>query len=178
MKYIALLRGINVGGNSLIKMVELKLAFEKSGYTNVVTYINSGNVIFESDEKDLEKITKKLEKNLSEEFSMPLRVVVRSQKELQEVAEDIPVEWKKEDVRKYVAFVKEPIQSDEAIKEFELKEGVDSVKQGNHVIYMTTKLEGLTKTRFTKLAGKKIYKDITIRNFNTVEKILGIMERV
>lgn len=60
MKYVAFLRGINVGGNSIVKMLELKEAFIKSGFINVLTYINSGNVIFESDEKDIERIEKKL----------------------------------------------------------------------------------------------------------------------
>jgi uncharacterized protein (DUF1697 family) len=177
MKYVALLRGINVGGNSLIKMSELKFAFEQSGCMNVLTYINSGNVIFESDKKG-EKLTEILEKDLPKTFDMNLRLVILSEKEMEEVIANIPDEWKKEiDLRKYVAFVKDPVQPNEAIKEFDIKEGIDSVKEGKHVIYMSTKLEGITKSKFSKLAGKKIYKDITIRNFNTVEKITGIIQK-
>ena len=56
MKYVALLRGINVGGNNRVPMAELKLCFEKMGFNNVVTYINSGNVIFESNQTDLVRI--------------------------------------------------------------------------------------------------------------------------
>jgi uncharacterized protein (DUF1697 family) len=195
MKYIALLRGINVGGNTLIKMVELKAAFEKCGYTCVSTYINSGNVIFESSEKDINKIILHLEKELSKTFSYNLRLVVRSLKELQGVVADVPKDWiKKNDLRMYVAFIKEPVKAEDIAKEFEIKEGVDSIQVGEHVIYMSTKMEGLTKSRFSKLAGKNFYKrslqgthykkiiyepyqDMTIRNFNTVGKILGIMEK-
>lgn len=176
MRYIALLRGINVGGNSLIKMIELKSAFEKSGYTNVVTYINSGNVIFESEEKDLVKITEKLEKNLSKEFAMPLRVIVRSQKELEAIVSNVPDNWKNgSDVRKYVSFILTSANAKDIAKFIDLREGVDELKVGKEVLYMTTKMEGLTKSGFTKMIGKKFYKDMTMRNFNTVEKILGIM---
>jgi uncharacterized protein (DUF1697 family) len=179
MKYIGLLRGINVGGNSLIKMIELKAAFEKSGYTNVVTYINSGNVIFESDEKDVGKITKTLEKNLSQEFGMPLRVVVRSYNELQEIVSNVPSCWTDgSDVRKYISFILEPSNAKDIAQEIDLREGVDELKIGKQVLYMTTKMSGLTKSGFIKMIGKKIYKEMTMRNFNTVEKVLGIMEKV
>jgi uncharacterized protein (DUF1697 family) len=179
MKYIGLLRGINVGGNSLIKMIELKAAFEKSGYTNVVTYINSGNVIFQSDEKDVRKITKTLEKNLSQEFGMLLRVVVRSHNELQEIVSNVPSCWTDgSDVRKYISFILEPSNAKDIAQEIDLREGVDELKIGKQVLYMTTKMSGLTKSGFTKMIGKKIYKEMTMRNFNTVEKIWGIMEKV
>lgn len=176
MKYVAFLRGINVGGNSLIKMAELKIAFEKSRCTNVITYINSGNVIFESDKQDVQ-LVKLLEKDLSQEFGMNLTVVVRSQKEMEEVIADAPKEWEKDDVRKYVSFIRDHVQMNEVVKEVDVREGVDSLKVGKHVLYMTTKMEGLTKSGFTKLVGKKIYKEMTMRNCNTVEKIMGIMER-
>lgn len=64
MKYIALIRGINVGGNNMIKMDERREAVGKSGFKNVSTYIQSGNVLFESDKYNIENITKTLEDTL------------------------------------------------------------------------------------------------------------------
>ncbi len=175
-KYVALLRGINVGGNNIIKMAELKIAFEKNSFTNVKTYINSGNVIFESAEKDIAKITQNIEKDIAKTFKQNLQVVVISQKQLETVISEIPTEWKKgHDLRCYIAFIKEPFTPADFIKEVKLKENVDSVKTGKKVVYMSTKLEGLTKSGFTKLAGTKIYKNITIRNLNTSQKLLALM---
>jgi uncharacterized protein (DUF1697 family) len=63
------------------------------------------------------------------------------------------------------------------LKEITLNEGVDFIAVGIGVLYMSTKLSGITKSRFSKLAGKKIYKDITIRNYNTTQKLLELMEK-
>src|SRR4051812_40917925 len=94
MKFVALLRGINVGGNNALKMSELKEVFEKAGYTHVKTYINSGNIIFESEEKESENLERKVEELISNYF-FPLRVVVLSQTELQHVLSNTPSSWKK-----------------------------------------------------------------------------------
>jgi len=177
MKYLALLRGINVGGNRIIKMVDLKVAFEKSGFTDVTTFIQSGNVVFSSDEKDTEKIARKLEDTVLQTFKINSRIVVKSYSQLKKVLEEVPSEWKKEnDLRCYLAFIKEPVSASDVLKEVALKEGVDSAKAGEGVLYMTTKMSGLTQSGFTKLATKKIYKDLTIRNYNTSQKLLALME--
>lgn len=177
MKYVALLRGINVGGNNLIKMLALKEAFEKSGFKNVRTLINSGNVIFESDEKDSEKLTKKLEDMLTKTFNYNARVMVRSHEQVKQIVAAVPNEWKTStDLRCYVGFLAESV-TDDAIKEVGVREGVDSLKVGPGVLYMTTLLSALTKSAFNKLIGKKIYQDMTIRNYNTTKKLLALMEQ-
>lgn len=176
MKYVGLLRGINVGGNTLVKMSDLKKAVENCGYDKVLTYINSGNVIFETDQKDSTKITETLEKEFAKTLHHNLRVVVRSHSQLQKIVDEIPSLWKKNtDVRCYIAFVKEPVTPDVVIAEITCKEGIDFVHEGNGVVYMSTLLTGITNSGFAILAAKKIYKDITIRNYNTVQKILALM---
>ena len=175
MKYVAFLRGINVGGNSLIKMSALKEAVERAGFENVATYIASGNVIFESD-MPADTIRDRLEKNLSKVFKLNLKIVLRSQTQLKKALAEVPEVWGKEKLRCYMAFVREPIAAEDVLKEIQLKEEVDSVKVGPGVVYMTTKLEGITKSGFTKLAGKKIYKEITIRTYNTAQKIFELMK--
>lgn len=177
MKYVALIRGINVGGNNVIKMTDLKEAFEKAGFTDVATYIQSGNVIFFSEEKSTTKIAQKLESNLSKVFKLDLRVVVQSSTDIVDIVARAPDTWKNgDDLRCYVAFVRAPITPTDILCEVTLNEGIDSAKTGPGVLYMSTKLEGITKSGFTKLAGKKIYKDITIRNYNTVLKLLSLMQ--
>lgn len=177
MKYVALLRGINVGGNNIIKMLTLKEAFEERGFKNVLTYINSGNVIFESDEEDGEKLTSKIETMLSITFHYKARVIVKSHEQIKHIVANVPKEWKTSiDIRCYVGFLADSV-TEEAIKEVRIKEGVDSLKVEQGVLYMTTVLSALTKSEFNKLTGKKIYQDMTIRNYNTTQKILALMEK-
>ncbi|HYE22578.1 MAG TPA: DUF1697 domain-containing protein [Verrucomicrobiae bacterium] len=178
MKYVALLRGINVGGNNIIKMIKLKASFEKTGFKNVITYIQSGNVIFESAEKNIPKLERKIEKALSKEFKYNSRVVVRSQAQLKKVLAEIPSDWKKRtDLRCNVCFVKAPLNAQEVLKEIELKQGVDFVKTGKGVVYTSTLMNSLTQSKFSKLVMKKVYQFITIRNLNTTQKLVALMEK-
>src|SRR5215212_328504 len=96
IQYLALLRGINVGGNNIIKMVDLKACFENIGFTKVATFIQSGNVLFRSAEKDKTKLTQKIEQGLSERFSYTSRLVVVTYKELKKAVERAPMGFGKE----------------------------------------------------------------------------------
>jgi uncharacterized protein (DUF1697 family) len=176
MKYIALLRGINVGGNAIIKMADLKKAVEDIGFTHVSTYIQSGNIIFESDHGDIEKIIARLEDALLKKFQFKSGIVVKTYEQLKKIVSEVPADWKKrDDLRCYLAFVREPVSAADVLREIKLKEGVDFVKAGDGVVYMSTLLSGLTKSGFTRLAGTKVCKDITIRNYNTAQKLLALM---
>jgi uncharacterized protein (DUF1697 family) len=177
MKYVALLRGVNVGGNNSIKMNSLVHAFEKEGFTNVSTYIQSGNVIFESGSQDKESLVTRIEHMLTATFRYPSTIVLRSEKELHKIISHVPDMWKKDgDLRCYILFVKEPMTAEEVAKEIETKEGIDFLSIGNGALYMGTKMEGITKSKFSKFIGKKVYKDVTMRNYKTSRIILEIME--
>lgn len=175
--YVALLRGINVGGNNIIKMADLKAAFEKKGYAHVTTYIQSGNVIFSSDEKKIDKLEREIEAFLSQTFKYTSKVMVRTHEQIKKTLANAPSDWKSENVRKYIAFVKAPLTATAAINQVETKEGIDTVKAGNEALYLTTLMSALTKSKFSKLAGKKIYQDLTIRNHNTTQKIEALMQK-
>jgi uncharacterized protein (DUF1697 family) len=172
--YIALLRGINVGGNNIIKMTALKEAVEKCGFDNVSTYIQSGNVIFESEEHDTKRLVETLELALSNRFDYQSKVVVVSRDHLQTILDKVPIEWKTHNnLRCYIAFVKEPMTAKKVLAEINIKSGVDFVRIGRGVLYMSTLLSGITKSGFTKLVGTNVYQHITIRNYNTAQKILA-----
>lgn len=177
MKYLALLRGINVGGKSTVSMAILKGVFEKAGFEDVSTYINSGNVLFASDQNDPHTLENEIEEVLAKTF-FPIRVVVVSENNLRRVSEEIPAMWKTDDVRKYVAFLKHPATPEDFVQEVQPKEGVDFIDKGSGVVYLTTRMEGLTKSSFPKLITKKIYQAMTMRNFNTVQKLFGLMEEM
>jgi len=89
-RHIAFLRGKNVGGNNIIKMADLKTCFEEMGFTNVVTYIQSGNVLFDSNENDQFKLKQQIEKALSERFGYSSKVVLLSQQALIQIINVTP----------------------------------------------------------------------------------------
>ncbi len=176
MKYIALLRGINVGGKSLVKMANLRESVTKAGFTNVTTLINSGNVIFESKIVNKSQISKSIEIAVSKILGKKIPIIIVTSEELKKVVEESPSIWKKKNnLRCYIAFIKKPVEPDDVLKEIKLNPDVDLVEKGPGVLYMGTLLSGITKSGFSRLASKKIYQDITIRNFKTVQKLLDII---
>lgn len=176
MKYLALLRGINVGGKNMIKMSALKETFQHAGFTNVTTYINSGNILFESDKSNTEHLTEEIDALLQKTF-FSINTVVLSYKNLADIITHVPNTWTQKSLRKYVGFIKGPAKPDEIIKEVQLKDNIDFIEKGPHVVYMSTKMTGLTKSGFPKLITKPVYKYVTIRNYNTVQKLLMYMEQ-
>ncbi len=177
--YLALLRGINVGGNNIIKMVDLKACFESMGLTDVVTYIQSGNVIFKSAEKDKAKLTTKIEAGLTERFNYGARLVIVTHKQLKQAVEESPRGFGKEpDKFRYdVIFLKEPVTPKEAMKSVSVKEGLDNAYTGIDVLYFSYLLSRATQSRLPKIAGMPVYQSMTIRNWNTTTKLLALMEK-
>lgn len=176
LTFVALIRGINVGGNGIIRMVDLRDAMGKCGFENVRTYIQSGNVIFEST-GSTRIISAKLEQCIAESFGIDTRVIVKTGDEFADIIGRVPKEWKKGDgLRRYLAFVDGKKIAMEVLRESEPREGVDTIAMGDGVLYLTTTLAGITKSGFTKLIGKPVYKKLTIRNYSTSLKILGLIE--
>ena len=90
MRYIALLRGINLGGNVMVKMEELRKAFEGLGFENVKTYINSGNVAFDSRKTTESKLVDQIESAVEKMVGRPVAVMVRSQKDIERILAENP----------------------------------------------------------------------------------------
>src|ERR1044072_852365 len=91
--YVALLRGVNVGGNNMISMSALKQSFETIGFTHVVPYINSGNIIFNAKENDARKLEQKIERMLVKDYELNSKIVVRSLSEMETLVQSLPREW-------------------------------------------------------------------------------------
>jgi len=177
MKYVALLRGINVGGKTLIKMADLKAAIEDAGFSDVTTLIASGNVIFSSPERHQAKIEDTLEKVIHARFKLPVRVLVYSKDQMEHVIGDVPRGWNtRKDIRMYVAFLKAPTTPSQVVSQMKPKEGIDEITPGPSVVYMATLMSGLTKSNINKIIGTKIYGNMTMRNYNTTKKIFHLLE--
>ena len=91
--YVALLRGINVGGNNKIEMAKLKAGFEKLGHQDIVTYINSGNIIFSTKKTDESKLTSEIERMIKKQFKLDIPVVLRTKENIEKVYKKIPPDW-------------------------------------------------------------------------------------
>ena len=175
MKYLALLRGINVGGNNIIKMADLKACFEDMGFEDVKTYIQSGNVLFNSAEGKATLI-EKIEATLSKKFNYKSLIVLITDKELAQVIEEAPKGFgqKPDEYRYDVMFVKEPLTAKEAIGQISLKEGVDSSYAGKHAIYFSRLISKAGQSHLPKIIKLALYKNITVRNWNTSTKLLSL----
>ena len=93
MRYVALLRGINVGGKTLIKMEDLKACIEALGLDGVSTYIASGNVLFETSQRSAAKLEAKIESAIERRFQLPVKVVVLDRAEYGRIVKAIPKSW-------------------------------------------------------------------------------------
>ena len=177
--YIALLRGINVGGSNVIKMTNLKEYFENIGFTDVATYIQSGNVVFRSDERDADELMSKIERALSARFAYTSRVVVLTHKQLTRVVEHAPDGFGKEpeQYRYDVIFLKKPLTETEAMKSVSLKEGVDTAHKGKGVLYFSRLISKATQSHLSRIVTLPVYQNMTIRNWNTTTKLLALMDR-
>ncbi len=177
-QYLVLLRGINVGGKNIIKMADLKASFEEMGFSNVVTYIQSGNVVFQSDDKDKTALTTRIEKGLSKRFNINAKVVVISQKELAGIVKSAPEGFGKEEkkFRYDIIFLMEPLTPKEAMKSVSVREGVDTAHAGKQALYFSRLISRASQSYLTKIIGMPVYQNMTIRNWNTTTRLLALME--
>jgi len=171
-RYVALLRGINVSGQKLIKMEELRKHFELPGFSNIVTYIQSGNVLFDTKEKKQDLIRKQIEDQLIVKLGYAVPVIVRSIEEIGEAIAnnpfDTPVGAGK--ARLYVSFLSgyPNEQLIELIESFSYE--MEKVKVVNREVYLLTESYGSTKFPNTFIE-KKLGVQSTVRNWNTVNKL-------
>jgi len=174
-QYITLLRGINVGGNNIIKITDLKSCFESMGFTGVSTYIQSGNVIFFSGERDKAKLSVKIEKALSERFNYSSRIVLKTKQELEAIVAGAPFGFGKfpGEYKYDVMFLREGHSASDLMKQIPLKEGVDQVWNGAGVIYFSRLGSKSSQSRMSKIITMAFYREITIRNWNTTTKLLN-----
>jgi uncharacterized protein (DUF1697 family) len=175
--YVALLRGINVGGKNLIRMPALKAAFEAEGFDDVATYIQSGNVLFSSPEKGSRTLTDRIEGMLAEAFDYVPTVVVRSRSQMKAIVERAPKGFGSQPARyRYnVIFLRDPLTAKAAITTVPTNPDVDMSHAGPGVLYFSNLMARATASRLSKIAASPIYPSITMRNWNTTTKLLTLM---
>jgi uncharacterized protein (DUF1697 family) len=176
MVYIALLRGINVGGNNKIDMKLLKKAFEQVGMDNVVTYINSGNIIFTSNIQAKSEIAQILETAISENFGLQIKVLILSLEDMERVMLSLPESWTNDDKMKSdVLFLWDHINDESVLDKLVIKPEIETVKYVPGAILWSVDKENVTKSGITKLVGTALYRQMTVRNVNTTRKVYELM---
>lgn len=176
--FVALLRGVNVGGNNMISMKALKESFEAIGFSEVSTYINSGNIIFKTKETDARKLERKIEQMLVKDFQLDSKVVVRSLAEMETLVKSLPASWNDPDRwRYYVVFLRHSIDSEKILEGLHANPDVEEIVYRPGTLLWSALISELTKSKIQKLLSKKIYQDITIRNLNTTNKLHALMKK-
>ncbi len=176
-RYVVLLRGVNVGGKNLIKMSALAACLEAAGFVDVVTYIQSGNVLISSPETRRPVLTRRLEQLLGERFAYRASVVIRDTRELRRVVDKAPPGFGGDPAtyRYDVLFLKEPLTAAEAMKHVTIKEGVDEAHAGRGVLYCSRLVARASASQLSRLTQLPIYQRMTIRNWNTTTRLLQMM---
>jgi uncharacterized protein (DUF1697 family) len=177
-RYVALLRGINVGGKNLIAMPALAACFEAHSFRAVATYIQSGNVLFEAGESSSAALAARIEAMLEAAFGYRACVVLQTEKQLRQVVHDAPDGFGAEPARhRYdVIYLKPPLRSATAITSMPTREGVDRVFAGPGVLYFSRLISRASQSRLSRLASMPIYQKMTIRNWNTTTTLLKMLE--
>lgn len=178
MRYVALLRGINVGGRHLIPMVDLRAAVAALGAADVTTYIQGGNVLFDAGDDDPATWTERLEAALSARFDYAASVVLRSHDELRAVVAGAPPDFGREPdrFREDVLFLKAPLDAASAIAQVPTRAGVDRVVAGDGVLYASRLAERASQSRLPRIVGLPIYQHMTIRNWRTTTTLLRLLD--
>jgi uncharacterized protein (DUF1697 family) len=175
-KYLALLRGINVGGKNKVEMKKLKTIFENVGFANVFTFINSGNVIFESKEKNNDKLITLIKSKLKKSFNFDVPLLIRDQFNIKKLAANIPPVWENnEKQRTDILFLWDEFDNRNSIKLIKQVNGVDNIIYCKGAIVWNINKTEYKRSGMNKFIGTTLYKNMTARNVNTVRKIANLM---
>ena len=175
-KYIALLRGINVGGKNTVPMPQLKALFEKAGFTDVSTYINSGNVLFTADGPE-DTLKQECERMIEAHFGFAVIVMVISAAALKDAVSHAPDWWGQDpDSTHNALFVIPPATPETLMAEIgAAKPEYESIASHGPVIFWSAPRKTWSRTRYSKIVGTRAYSSITIRNANTARKLAGMV---
>ncbi|HDX9628649.1 TPA: DUF1697 domain-containing protein [Bacillus cereus] len=173
--YIALLRGINVGGHKIIKMADLKEMFESIGLKQVKTYIQSGNIVFKSEE-DITFLKERIQSEIKNVFDFDVPVILKTNEEFINIINNVPYETdallERENI--HVAFLANSLTADESKQLLMYKSEMEDCYIDEKVVYLFFK----NSIRNSKLMNQfqKLHTPATVRNWRTVNKLKAIIE--
>ncbi len=176
MRYVALLRGVNVGGASKVSMADLRMAFEEAGMTEVTTYINSGNVIFCAEDQDRSRLPQRLENAVRAHSGVSTDIQLRILGELESVVEAIPDAWVNDGTMKCdVVFLQPDVDRPEIVDELGPRPGIEDARYVPGALIWRVDRKDATRSRLSKMVGTPLYRRVTVRNCNTARKLLAML---
>lgn len=181
MEYVALLRGINVGGNNKVVMSELREQVAAGGFGHVRTYINSGNLIFEAeDDASHEDVAQRVEDLLASRYDFPIRVALLTAQDYLEELHNLPDWWHGKVARRDALFYTRGLDRHYVRERIEAMElGDEAVHFGEHAVFWGKfhEKEFLKTAYHKRLLREDFYSQVTIRSGSTVEKIAAILSQ-
>jgi uncharacterized protein (DUF1697 family) len=176
IRYIALLRGVNIGGRNKVSMPDIKAALEKQGFQNVFTYINSGNIVFDSNE-DATTVKITCETAIKDTFNLDIPVRIITTTELQETLSSVPDWWDNApDTSHNAIFIIPPMTAKEVRRQLgKAKPEYEKVACHGDVIFWSASLANYSRASFAKIAANKTVNNyVTVRNANTTKRLLEL----
>ena len=176
--WVALLRAVNLGTRNKVPMARLREVLEDAGYESVATYIQSGNVLFSAPSSGQGALTDRIERLIRAAFEhYDASVVVRSRSQMRAIVDGRPKGFGSEPtVYRYdVCFLKPGTTARQVISGLPLKEGVDRIWPGAGVVYFSRLTSRATQSRLNRVAALPVYKQMTIRNWNTTTKLADLL---
>ena len=181
MEYVALLRGINVGGNNKVVMSELREQIAAEGFGQVRTYINSGNLLFEAEEGAVrEDVAQAVEDLLELRYDFPIRLALLTAQDYLAQLDELPDWWHGGVARRDALFYTRGLDRDHVRERIEAMElGDEAVHFGEHAVFWGKFDEkSFLKTAYHKrLLREDFYRQVTIRSGSTVEKIAAMVSQ-
>lgn len=176
-KYVMLLRGINVGGKNRVPMADLKAAMEKAGYQNVISYLNTGNLIFEHSQVVIEELEQELEELVLTNFDCDIRVLVITKEEYLEMVAVQPEWWSQDSESKHNAiFILRPMRLAAVLAEVgPIKDEYEQLAYSHNLFFWSAPIKTFSRASWAKVHGKKSYSSMTIRNANTFRKLAELL---
>lgn len=177
-RYAALLRGINISGKNKIAMSALKAELTELGFTDVSTYLNSGNAVFGSEVHNKKTLSDRICSMIKEKFGLDIPVYVLLQEELQDILSNAPDWWGSDnkDIYDNIIFIMPPLSYDELYNKIgSPKDEYEKICNYKNVVFWSFSRKDYRKTNWwSKTAGSEVSSLITIRTANTMRKIAGI----
>lgn len=176
MKYVILMRGINVGGNNKVSMKDLKMSLEDAGLTDVLTYINSGNVILSSS-LSTSDVNDLVETTIKQKFGFDVYTLTIPSADFQTITKALPDNWTNDtEMRCDCLFLWKDLDSPNVLDGLTIKPDIDRVKYVPGAIFWSVDRKNVTRSGLAKIIGTSTYKKSTIRNCNTVRKLITLLD--
>ena len=163
----------------MVSMANLKRCFEQLGFSDVKTYINSGNVVFNTEQGDAEVLATRIQTALDQVFEPGIRVLVKSYEALQRLASAIPADWANDSTAKCdVLFLWPEIDTPDLLSTLPIDPDLEDVRHIPGAVLWHIDRSQVATSRMARLTGSKIYRQMTVRNVNTVRRLLELADAI